>query len=215
MKAIVPIGGLFAITLWLSNAAYLYLSVSFIQASNRTKGRQEGKLSNVRISRSWGVNVSKSWVCEAQKPSPSPEHICPSPPPLPLITMTRFIYNVNAVLDAAVHRTGLNQRQRNDRTCQALEDQQKDGIHLSGEEKGPQELGEMPLSTRPEWYLLLMSERSKGSVMTDSSSHTKVGGPYYSNLLEVPRGNFGKGLKRGVGIKRRKAKESNQSDSSK
>jgi len=31
MKAIVPIGGLFAITLWLSNAAYLYLSVSFIQ----------------------------------------------------------------------------------------------------------------------------------------------------------------------------------------
>lgn len=31
MKAIVPIGGLFAVTLWLSNAAYLYLSVSFIQ----------------------------------------------------------------------------------------------------------------------------------------------------------------------------------------
>ena len=34
MKAIVPIGGLFAITLWLSNAAYLYLSVSFIQVSS-------------------------------------------------------------------------------------------------------------------------------------------------------------------------------------
>lgn len=31
MKAIVPIGALFAVTLWLSNAAYLYLSVSFIQ----------------------------------------------------------------------------------------------------------------------------------------------------------------------------------------
>ena len=33
MKAIVPIGGLFALTLWMSNAAYLYLSVSFIQVS--------------------------------------------------------------------------------------------------------------------------------------------------------------------------------------
>ena len=32
-KAIVPIGGLFALTLWMSNAAYLYLSVSFIQVS--------------------------------------------------------------------------------------------------------------------------------------------------------------------------------------
>ena len=31
MQAIVPIGALFAGTLWLSNAAYLYLSVSFIQ----------------------------------------------------------------------------------------------------------------------------------------------------------------------------------------
>ncbi|KAK9834440.1 hypothetical protein WJX74_001775 [Apatococcus lobatus] len=31
MKAIVPIGALFAGTLWLGNAAYLYLSVSFIQ----------------------------------------------------------------------------------------------------------------------------------------------------------------------------------------
>lgn len=31
LKAIVPIGGLFALTLWMSNAAYLYLSVSFIQ----------------------------------------------------------------------------------------------------------------------------------------------------------------------------------------
>ncbi|KAK9805398.1 hypothetical protein WJX73_000561 [Symbiochloris irregularis] len=31
VKAIVPIGALFAGTLWLSNAAYLYLSVSFIQ----------------------------------------------------------------------------------------------------------------------------------------------------------------------------------------
>ena len=29
--AIVPIGGAFAIVLWLGNAAYLYLSVSFIQ----------------------------------------------------------------------------------------------------------------------------------------------------------------------------------------
>lgn len=56
MKAIVPIGGLFAITLWLSNAAYLYLSVSFIQVilshkicttftwrqQNRMKSRLEG-----------------------------------------------------------------------------------------------------------------------------------------------------------------------------
>ena len=33
VKAIVPIGGLFAVTLWLSNAAYLYLSVSFIQVT--------------------------------------------------------------------------------------------------------------------------------------------------------------------------------------
>ena len=31
MKAILPIGALFAGTLWLGNAAYLYLSVSFIQ----------------------------------------------------------------------------------------------------------------------------------------------------------------------------------------
>ncbi len=31
MKAVVPIGALFAGTLWLGNAAYLYLSVSFIQ----------------------------------------------------------------------------------------------------------------------------------------------------------------------------------------
>lgn len=31
LKAIVPIGLLYAGTLWLGNAAYLYLSVSFIQ----------------------------------------------------------------------------------------------------------------------------------------------------------------------------------------
>jgi hypothetical protein len=31
VKAVVPIGGLYAGTLWLGNAAYLYLSVSFIQ----------------------------------------------------------------------------------------------------------------------------------------------------------------------------------------
>ena len=31
LRAIVPIGALFAGTLWLGNAAYLYLSVSFIQ----------------------------------------------------------------------------------------------------------------------------------------------------------------------------------------
>lgn len=31
MKSIVPIGGLYALTLWLGNTAYLYLSVSFIQ----------------------------------------------------------------------------------------------------------------------------------------------------------------------------------------
>ena len=30
-SAIVPIGGAFAVVLWLGNAAYLYLSVSFIQ----------------------------------------------------------------------------------------------------------------------------------------------------------------------------------------
>lgn len=28
---IVPVGGLFAVSLWLSNTAYLYLSVAFIQ----------------------------------------------------------------------------------------------------------------------------------------------------------------------------------------
>ena len=37
MKAIVPIGGLFALTLWMSNAAYLYLSVSFIQVNPMTR----------------------------------------------------------------------------------------------------------------------------------------------------------------------------------
>lgn len=31
MRAVVPIAALFAGTLWLGNAAYLYLSVSFIQ----------------------------------------------------------------------------------------------------------------------------------------------------------------------------------------
>ena len=38
VKAIVPIGGLFAVTLWLSNAAYLYLSVSFIQVTQLAIG---------------------------------------------------------------------------------------------------------------------------------------------------------------------------------
>ena len=31
LRAIVPIGALFSIVLWLGNTAYLYLSVSFIQ----------------------------------------------------------------------------------------------------------------------------------------------------------------------------------------
>ena len=31
MRAIVPIGALFSVVLWLGNTAYLYLSVSFIQ----------------------------------------------------------------------------------------------------------------------------------------------------------------------------------------
>lgn len=31
MKSVVPIGALYALTLWLGNSAYLYLSVSFIQ----------------------------------------------------------------------------------------------------------------------------------------------------------------------------------------
>jgi hypothetical protein len=31
MTAIVPIGACYAVTLWVGNAAYLYLSVSFIQ----------------------------------------------------------------------------------------------------------------------------------------------------------------------------------------
>lgn len=30
-RAIVPIGACYAVTLWVGNAAYLYLSVSFIQ----------------------------------------------------------------------------------------------------------------------------------------------------------------------------------------
>lgn len=31
MRSVVPIGALYALTLWLGNSAYLYLSVSFIQ----------------------------------------------------------------------------------------------------------------------------------------------------------------------------------------
>jgi hypothetical protein len=30
-RSVVPVGALFAMTLWMGNAAYMYLSVSFIQ----------------------------------------------------------------------------------------------------------------------------------------------------------------------------------------
>lgn len=48
IKAVVPIGGLYAGTLWLGNAAYLYLSVSFIQM--------------LKVGAPW-VCVMWVWVC--------------------------------------------------------------------------------------------------------------------------------------------------------
>ena len=42
MRAIVPIGGFYALTLWVGNAAYLYLSVSFIQMLKASAAGQLG-----------------------------------------------------------------------------------------------------------------------------------------------------------------------------
>lgn len=40
---VVPIGLLYALSLWLSNSSYLYLSVSFIQVSRGRQKREERK----------------------------------------------------------------------------------------------------------------------------------------------------------------------------
>ena len=50
MKSVVPIGALYALTLWLGNSAYLYLSVSFIQMLKaRTPPRPVWVTTNLQV----------------------------------------------------------------------------------------------------------------------------------------------------------------------
>lgn len=82
IKAIVPIGACYAGTLWVGNAAYLYLSVSFIQMLKALM-----PVAVFSVSASWELRATVAvaiaalrrqiWAAEALSTSP---HGCPVPP---------------------------------------------------------------------------------------------------------------------------------------
>jgi hypothetical protein len=77
--AIVPIAGAFAIVLWLGNAAYMYLSVSFIQM---LKVRHSRCPVNLRTDSSHSLHQrSASWHCLRSWANPL-KHLLPSTPTL-------------------------------------------------------------------------------------------------------------------------------------
>lgn len=95
-RCIVPIGVLFAVTLWMGNAAYLYLSVSFIQmlkVSDRHRGSSTVGLSKPAASscrtclitcRSSTLHTSRPLACTVLQSCPAqlmivlPSVLCPA-----------------------------------------------------------------------------------------------------------------------------------------